>query len=136
MRKPLQHLAHWALLRTWDPMVPDRWRWLSQHLGPARDGEPLLDIGCGAGGFTIGAALLGYDALGLTWSAADLSRAARRAERLGARARFRQQDARELDTATDLKGSFSVVILCEIIEHVFDDRRLVRAAAGCLKPGG
>ena len=117
-------------------MVPDRWRWLSRHLGPAGEGERLLDVGCGAGSFTIGAALHGYDAVGVTWSADEQARASRRAKRLGARAEFIKLDARELDTAAELKGAFSVVILCEIIEHVFDDKRLVRAAAGCLKPGG
>lgn len=136
MQRSLQRLAHWALLRTWDPMVPDRWRWLSRHLRPSRAGERLLDVGCGSGGFTIGAALLGYDALGLTWSDDDRSRAAHRAKRLGASARFERVDARELDQVSELKSAFAVVILCEVIEHVLDDRRLVRAAADCLEPGG
>ncbi len=131
-----QKLGHLALLHTWDTMVSDRWRWLSRHLHEASPGERLLDVGCGAGAFTIGAALRGYDALGLTWDDAAKERAQRRADRLGARARFRSLDVRALDGADDLKAQFGVVILCEVIEHVLDDRRLVRAAAGCLAPGG
>jgi len=136
MNPALQKLGHFALLRSWDTMVADRWRWLSKHLPETRAGERVLDVGCGAGGFTIGAALRGYDALGLTWDDAMRGRAEARARRLGAAARFRALDVRELGRAEDLKGGFAVVILCEVIEHVLDDRALVRAAAACLEPGG
>ena len=132
----LQKLGHFATLHTWDAMVPDRWRWLSSHLPSTRAGERLLDVGCGVGAFTIGAALRGYDALGLTWDDAMRERAEGRAEKLGASARFRGLDVRELDGAEDLKNQFAVVILCEVIEHVLDDRRLLRAAVDCLQPGG
>jgi 2-polyprenyl-3-methyl-5-hydroxy-6-metoxy-1,4-benzoquinol methylase len=132
----VQRLGHSLALRTWDTMVPVRWRWLSGHLPDTRAGERLLDVGCGSGAFTIGAALRGYDALGLTWDDEQRQRAESRAGRLGARARFRPLDARELDQATDLREKFAIVVMCEVIEHVLDDRRLVCAAAGCLAPGG
>jgi 2-polyprenyl-3-methyl-5-hydroxy-6-metoxy-1,4-benzoquinol methylase len=132
----LQKLGHIASLHTWDTMVSDRWRWLSGHLPHTRAGERLLDVGCGSGAFTIGAALRGYDALGLTWDQPMRERAERRAQQLGAKARFRALDVRELDGAGDLKGQFAVAVLCEVIEHVFDDRRLLQAAADCLEPGG
>ena len=101
-----------------------------------RAGDRVLDVGCGVGAFTIGAALQGYQALGLTWDESQQSRAERRAHMLGVNARFRRLDVRALDSAEDLKGLFDVVILCEVIEHVLDDRRLLHAAAGCLAPGG
>lgn len=136
MTNVLQKLGHFATLHTWDTMVADRWRWLSRHLPPTRAGEAVLDVGCGAGAFTIGAALRGYRALGLTWDDAAKARAEGRARRLRAGADFRTWDVRELDRAEDLRDRFAVVILCEVIEHVLDDRRLMRAAAGCLVPGG
>jgi 2-polyprenyl-3-methyl-5-hydroxy-6-metoxy-1,4-benzoquinol methylase len=136
MLRMIQKLGHFATLHTWDAMVPDRWRWLSQRLPYTRAGERLLDVGCGSGAFAIGAALQGYDALGLTWDAEQRERAERRARRLGAKARFRALDVRELDRAEDLRNRFAVVLLCEVIEHVLDDRRLLRAAATCLEPGG
>jgi SAM-dependent methyltransferase len=132
----LQKIGHIASLHTWDSMVSDRWRWLSGHLPYTRASERLIDIGCGSGAFTIGAALQGYDALGLTWDGEMQERAEGRARRLGASARFRALDVRELDQAPDLKGKFAVAVLCEVIEHVLDDRRLLRAAVDCLEPGG
>jgi 2-polyprenyl-3-methyl-5-hydroxy-6-metoxy-1,4-benzoquinol methylase len=117
-------------------MVPDRWRWLSRHLPEARGSERLLDVGCGSGSFTIGAALQGYQALGLTFRTEEQARASGRARKLGANAEFRVLDVRELDQAEELRGGFEVVVLCEVIEHVLDDGRLVRAAAACLAPGG
>lgn len=132
----VQKLGHLASLHTWDTMVSDRWRWLERHLPYTRAGEHLLDVGCGSGAFTIGAALQGYDALGLTWDEPMRERAEKRARVLGAPARFRALDVRELDTAQDLKGKFAVAVLCEVIEHVLDDRRLLRAAVDCLEPGG
>jgi 2-polyprenyl-3-methyl-5-hydroxy-6-metoxy-1,4-benzoquinol methylase len=136
MNPVLQKVGHFALLRSWDTLVADRWRWLSKHLPETRAGERLLDVGCGGGAFTIGAALRGYDALGLTWDDAMRARAETRARKLGTNARFRALDVRQLGHAEDLKGRFAVVILCEVIEHVLDDRGLVRAAAACLEPGG
>ena len=33
----------------------------------SRNQEALIDIGCGSGAFSIGAALRGYNSLGLSW---------------------------------------------------------------------
>lgn len=127
-----------ATLVNGDAMTLDRWQWLSRHLPRTRNGERLLEVGCGSGAFTIGAALRGYDALGLSWSEFDLGRARARAEACGvaARALFETNDARRLGERTDLAGRFDVVICCETIEHILDDRRLMLDLHACLRPGG
>jgi 2-polyprenyl-3-methyl-5-hydroxy-6-metoxy-1,4-benzoquinol methylase len=120
-----------------DTAVFDRWRWLARRLPPSTGAERLLDIGCGTGAFTIGASLRGYRALGLSWDTRNQQVAAERARMCRAiSAEFEVLDVRALDSRTDLRDSFDVVILFEVIEHIVDDAKLMRDAAGCLKPGG
>lgn len=121
-----------------DATVIDRWRWLCRHLPKTANGERLLEVGCGSGAFTIGAAKRGYQALGLSWSEPDLEKASARAAacNVGDRASFVVKDARELDRQPEFAGQFDVVICCEVIEHILDDLRLMQSIFGCLKPGG
>jgi SAM-dependent methyltransferase len=120
-----------------DPHVLDRWRWLSVRLPKTRNNERLLDVGCGSGAFSIGAALRGYHALGLSWDERNKTVAIERARYCGASlAQFEVLDVRQLDRRADLLGSFDVVICLETIEHIFDDLTLMRSMAACIKPGG
>ena len=65
-----------------DTLVLDRWRWLKRRLPKTANGETLLDVGCGTGAFTIGAARRGYHATGISWDEPQPTRRRR------ARARF------------------------------------------------
>lgn len=126
-----------ATLHHGDALVWDRWRWLSRRLRKTRNGERLLDVGCGSGAFTIGTAKLGYNSLGLSWDQRNQSIAEARARMTGATsATFEICDVRELDAKDHLKGQFDIIVCTENIEHIIDDFRLMRAMAGCLKPGG
>jgi 2-polyprenyl-3-methyl-5-hydroxy-6-metoxy-1,4-benzoquinol methylase len=120
-----------------DPLVLDRWFWLKARLPKTRNGERLLDVGCGTGAFSIGAALRGYRALGLSWDERNQLVARERATYCKASsAQFEVLDIRELDRRADLVGIFDVVICLETIEHVMDDLKLIGAMANCMKPGG
>jgi len=126
-----------ATLITWDTLVLDRWLWVSKRLPRTGSGQALADVGCGSGAFTIGAALRGYQALGLTFDARDQRAAAERAALCGAgSASFDALDVRYLDSRPDLKGRFEVVLCTETIEHIADDQKLITDLAACLKPGG
>lgn len=115
----------------------DRWLWLRERLPRADNSKRLIDIGCGSGAFTIGAARRGYRALGLTWNKREQSVAAERARMCKApSAEFQIQDIRELHQREDLTDRFDVAICCEAIEHIIDDNKLMRDIARCLKPGG
>lgn len=120
-----------------DTLVLDRWRWLKARLPATANGERLLDVGCGTGAFTIGAALRGYSALGLSWNDRNQRTAQQRAALCGAAsAAFDVRDVRALDERDDLHEAFDVVVCLECIEHILDDRKLMRDMARCLKPGG
>ena len=86
-------------------------------------------------GFLIGAALRGYSAVGLTWDNRDCHAASQCAQLCGADgARFEVQDARELDDRQEFAERFDVVISMENIEHVLNDKKLIRDLAACIKP--
>lgn len=126
-----------ATLTHGDPLVVDRWLWLRRRLPKTANGESLIDVGCGSGAFTIGAALRGYHAHGLSWDERNQRVAQQRAEMCkAASATFGVIDVRHLDTRPDLVGKFDVAICFETIEHVIDDRKLIGEIALCLKPGG
>lgn len=129
--------GHRAAFLHGDTMMLDRWRWATARLPRTRNGEQLLDAGCGTGAFTIGAAKRGYRATGLSWDTRNQQVAAERAALAGVPAvSFPIGDVRRLDGYPDLQDRFEVVLSFENIEHVIDDAKLMRDLAGCLKPGG
>jgi SAM-dependent methyltransferase len=126
-----------ATLHHGDALVWDRWRWIRRRLRYTRNSDCLLDVGCGSGAFTIGTARLGYNSLGLSWDERNQKVAEQRARITGAKsAKFEICDVRHIDERLQLHGQFDVVLCTETIEHIIDDFRLMRAMAGCLKPGG
>lgn len=120
-----------------DPMVADRWRFLRRWLPKVRDGQTLMDVGCGSGTFTIGAARRGYQAIGLSWDEKNQRTATERSAICGVpHTRFPVQDARRLDESRELREAFDVIVNFENIEHILDDRKLMLDMASCLRPGG
>lgn len=120
-----------------DTMVLDRWRWIKKRLPLARANETMIDVGCGSGAFTHGAAKLGYRSIGLTWNELEQAKASERISLLNTtEASFEVCDVRRLDTVEAFQGKFDVAICCENIEHILDDKKLIRDIANVLKPGG
>ena len=120
-----------------DTLVLDRWRWLKRRLPVTNNGEKLIDIGCGTGSFSLGAARRGYETLGLSWDTRNQTTAALRAKLLNLHsASFEVQDVRHLSERRDLFDSYDVAICFENIEHIADDRKLLTDITNCLKPGG
>lgn len=121
-----------------DPMMVDRWKYVCQHLPRTGNGEELFDVGCGTGAFTIGAARRGYKAVGLSWDERNQRVAQERAAicKVSGTASFPIGDARRLDQIEGHAGKYDYVLSLENIEHILDDRKLIRDLAACLKPGG
>src|ERR1700733_3326286 len=115
-----------ATLLHGDSAVLDRWLWLRRRLPETANNEKVVDIGCGTGAFSIGAALRGYEVLGLSWSEGNQKVAGERARLWRAHSvAFDVVDVRKLDGRRDLNGKFDVAICCENIEHIIDDRKLI-----------
>jgi len=120
-----------------DTLVLDRWLWLKDRLPISNGTETLLDVGCGSGAFSLGAAKRGYITTGLSWDDNNQKAAQERAEILKIdNADFPICDARKLDEQKNLINKFDVVINFENIEHILDDKKLMIDIANCLKPGG
>ena len=134
MSNALVRLLGWpATILHGDPTVVDRWRWLKRHLlpGPLR----TLDAGCGSGAFTLYAARIGNEAVGVSFDPEQVRKAKSRAALLRAPgARFLVGDLRTLDRLAGALGVFDQIILCETIEHIQDDEKLVRDVAALLRP--
>src|SRR5438477_12636441 len=86
-----------------DLLVLDRWLWLCRRLPRTRNGERLIDIGCGTGSFTIGAARRGYVGMGLSWDLRNQQVASERAAlcKVNNVVKFPIQDVRELEKCTE-----------------------------------
>ena len=104
-------LGFHATLVHGDTMVLDRWLWLRRRLAITRDGEKIIDIGCGTGAFSIGASLRGYETLGLSWDERNQRLASQRAKICRAKsAAFEIVDVRCLDNRKDLINKFDYAI--------------------------
>lgn len=126
-----------ALVIHGDTLVLDRWLWLKTRLPRVSTPKTLLDAGCGSGAFTIGAARLGYRALGVSWDERNQNVARQRAKLCGVtNIDFQVLDVRNLHIRADWVGAFDVVVCTEVIEHILDDAKLLRDLANCLRPAG
>ncbi|MGB6067546.1 MAG: class I SAM-dependent methyltransferase [Desulfomonilaceae bacterium] len=99
-------------------------------------GKRFLDYGCGAGMFTVHAALEGAaDIVGVDAEPAALLTAIHfaRQERVHHLCTFIQN---ENFPSFSSRRRFDVVLMKDVIEHVQDDESLLMAAAGSLVPGG
>ena len=90
----------------------------------------LLDVGCGHGLLLAEARQLGFDTMGLELSAAA---AAHARDRLGLDVREQTLAELEADPST---GTFEVVVLADVLEHLDDPLGALDACQRLLAPGG
>lgn len=133
---PLVGVLGWrALLLYGDPSAFDRWLWLRGRAarGPVR----TLDAGSGNGAFALYMAQHRNEVTAVSDYPPSLAKAERRAATIGlAGVSFRALDLRELDRFADQLGSYDQVLCLEVIEHIIDDRKLLRDFARLIRPGG
>ena len=118
-----------------DTAVFDRYTWLKKHLlpGPSR----TLDAGCGSGAFTMYAAKIGNQATGISFDKRNNEIAAQRAKILNIHnIKFIDGDLRKLGEMSGTLGKFDQIICFETIEHILDDKKLIKDFSSLLKPDG
>lgn len=116
------------------PSALSRMMWLKRHIqyGPIR----TLDAGCGVGTFAIYASTIGNECVGIDASE-QIHTARNWATILGlSDIEFVHIDIRELEKYTDQLGQFDQILCLETIEHILDDKKLLRDLSVLLKAGG
>mgnify|MGYP001236674592 CR=1 FL=1 len=119
-----------------DTLILDRWLWISKRLPITKEKLKLLDIGCGGGAFTIKSAKKGYSATGLTWDRSSINKSFKRLKNIKftGKCNFEIFDARNLDKY--IHNNFDIILNCENIEHIIDDKKLMKDISEKLAPGG
>lgn len=107
-----------------DPLTYERYKWLLNYMPRTSNSEKVLDLGCGNGGFSFELAKRGYEVVGISWDASEVTKAQlRTSSRVEKRVTFVEHDVRTLDTYKET--GFDFVLCLENIEHILDDKKLM-----------
>jgi SAM-dependent methyltransferase len=121
------YYAGYPVARPLTELTVQRYDELLQLLEGRRQTGRLLDIGCGDGDFLVAAREHGWSVYGSEFGDAPLRRA-----------KARSLDVRPapFEATPDELGSFDVVTLIEVVEHVVAPRDELQRIAGLLRDGG
>lgn len=106
-----------------------------------REGERLLDLGCGAGRHTFEALRLGADVVALDQNLDDLRGVEEMVAAMAEAGEIKPPDgpvtlAGDANVLPFADGHFDHVIAAEILEHIPDDRTVINEIARVTRPGG
>jgi SAM-dependent methyltransferase len=106
-----------------------------------REGERLLDLGCGAGRHTFEALRLGADVVALDQNLDDLRGVEEMVAAMAEAGEIKPPDgpvtlAGDANALPFADGHFDRVIAAEILEHIPDDRTVIGEIARVTRPGG
>ncbi|AWL11471.1 2-polyprenyl-6-hydroxyphenol methylase [Saliniradius amylolyticus] len=104
-----------------------------EHATKPLEGVSILDVGCGGGLVSETLALKGAQVTGIDASAVSIQVARRHAKKTGVSVNY--QHALSSDMAKQ-HDRFDVVINAEVVEHVPDQKQLIRECSEMVHPGG
>ncbi|TAL43989.1 MAG: class I SAM-dependent methyltransferase [Chitinophagaceae bacterium] len=105
---------------------------------PVKPGMRILEIGCGEGGV-----LKAFVEKGLTGVGVELveerlvnAREFMKNELAAGKVTFISKDIYDVNAAQEFGGEFEIIVLKDVIEHIFEQKKLISRLKNFLKPGG
>jgi len=118
---------------TLDEISLEQWHQDALKLAGSVAGLDLLEVGCGAGDFTLHLANLGARVIGTDFSTKAIEIAESKRDSQPSSARYQVADAQALPFHNH---AFDLVLSCECLEHVPDPSLALAEMYRVLKPGG
>jgi ubiquinone biosynthesis O-methyltransferase len=110
-----------------------QWHHSAMVIAPEVTNRKVLEVGCGAGDFSITLSQKGAQVWGVDFSARAIEIAQAKSRVHKSNAQFRVADAQNLPFED---GTYDVVFSCECLEHVPDPQKMITEIHRVLKPGG
>lgn len=122
------------LFLTGDTLVLDRWLWLKKKIKKVEKNSSFLDVGCGAGPFTIGLNKKNFECLGIDIDEEKIKKGKRRAKILNLSENIIQ--FQNIKNLKEKKLLFDFLISFECIEHILDDKTFIDDCSKVIKKNG
>ena len=129
----LKLLSYRVLFLTGDTLVWDRWVWLKNTIKKFDNSVNFVDVGCGAGQFTLGINKLNFNCHGVDVDNEKLDKAKKRARVLNI---DENKIKNNLDELINANAKYDCLITLECIEHIMDDKRFVDQCTKIIRKDG
>lgn len=105
---------------------------------PIQPGMRVMEIGCGEGGVLKAFINAGCTGVGIDLDESRLVNARDwlKEDIAAGKAKFVSKNVYDIDVERDLEGAFDIIVLKDVIEHIYDQPKLIGWMKSFLRPGG